>query len=155
MGIAIAFTLFVAALAFGVSIGRFGEISEPRSAPVPTTENVETIASHVIALDGGDYEYVQFGSPVDASTSIVRGSYHTIGSGERIHVMILGEQNFEKWKGEQQMPEDFFYYSGEVKAANLEADVPAGEALYLVFDNTSSAGRPTNVEANIELFYRR
>jgi hypothetical protein len=154
IGIAVVFTLFVAAMAFGAGLSRSGEILSSPSAPVSLTESVETLANHVIAIDGGDYEYVQFGVPADASTGIVRGSYHTTGSGQRIYAMILGEEDFEKWQGDQQMPEDFFYYSGEIKAANIEADVPAGATLYLIFDNTSM-GMAKSVDANIELFYMR
>lgn len=154
IGIAVVFTLFVAAMAFGVGLSRSGKISSYPSASVSLTESVETLANRVIAIDGGDYEYVQFGVPVDASTSIVRGSYHTAGSGQQIYAMILGEEDFEKWQGDQEMPDNFFYYSGEIKAADIEADVPAGATLYLIFDNTSME-TTTSVDANIELFYRR
>jgi hypothetical protein len=154
IAVAIGFTIFVAVLAFGVSLARFDRILS-NSPSVNLAEHVVPIASGVIYVEAGNFEYIEFQVPSDASNAIVRGSYFATGNGERIYVMILGGDEFESWRNSQEAPSAFYYYSGEVKAGNIEAHVPSGGTLYLVFDNLSSHEMPVNVDSNIELFYRQ
>lgn len=140
-------------LAFGVSIARFGSL--PSGPPPPTTEHVEAIVHGVVSVGAGAYEYRQFTVPVDAVRPIVRGNFFVNSTdGESIQVMILNAESFAKWQSDHIAAENY-YSSTEVTTANLEASVPSGQTLYLVFDNTLSETSSKNVNANIELAYLR
>jgi hypothetical protein len=154
IGIAIGFTLFVAVLAFGVSIARFGNL-ESSSPSLPKNEYVENIASGIILIGVDTYEYREFEVPSDASNAIVRGSFHVFtDSAEQIRVLIFDQDQFLNWQTNQEMGKNHFY-SGEVITADLEHGVPPGQKLYLVFDNTFSSTSAKSINADIELFYRR
>lgn len=66
--------------------------------------------------------------------------------------MILNTESFAKWQSDHIAAENY-YSSTEVTTANLEASVPSGETLYLVFDNTLSTTATKSVNADIELAY--
>lgn len=154
IGIAIGFTLFIAVLAFSVTSARFGNLASS-SPSVPTNAYVENIASGIISIGEGSYEYREFEVPADSSNSIVRGSFHVLAdAGGQIQVFIFDEKQFANWQDNRTLTPNHFY-SGEVTIANLEDGVPPGKKLYLVFDNTFSSTSAKTVSANIELFYRR
>jgi hypothetical protein len=66
--------------------------------------------------------------------------------------MILNETGFLKWQNDRNAPQSF-YTREDVIAAELEANIPSGQTLYLVFDNTSPSNRAKSVNASIELSY--
>lgn len=151
IAVAIAFGLFVAALAFGVSVARFGNL--PTGPPPPRNEHVQAIVMGLISVGADNYEYRQFKVPADAFSPIVRGNFFVNGTGDDdINVMILNETGFLQWQNNHSIPQSY-YSSSDVITANLEADVPSGQTLYLVFDNTSSSNRAKNVNTDIELAY--
>lgn len=120
-----------------------------------TTDNkieyTESLVTGIINLDAGSYQYTQFDVPDGIKKPIIRGSFF-VKDGSEIHVMILDENGFDSWKGGQ-LPAEAYYYSGPTIAADLEADVPIGETLYIVFDNTSSLTSAKIVDSEIELAY--
>jgi hypothetical protein len=145
--------VFVALLAFGVSIARFGSL--PSGPSSPTTEHVEAIVHGVVNVGAGAYEYRQFTVPVDAIRPIVRGNFFVNSTdGENIQAMILNTESFTKWQSDHIAAENY-YSSTEVTTANLEASVPSGQTLYLVFDNTLSTTATKSLNADIELAYLR
>lgn len=112
-------------------------------------ENTESIVTGTINVNAGAYEYAQFQVPPDVSTPIVRGSFFVnAGSFKDIHVMILDEADFDSWQAGG-TPNDPYYFSGNVIAADIEAKVPKGSTLYLVFDNIYSPALEKSIEAEI------
>ena len=152
IGVAIAFGLFVAALAFGVSIARLGNL--PSGPPPPTTEHVEVIVNGMVSVAANSYESRQFAVPVDAVRPIVRGNFF-VDSAQvaTIHVMILNSESFANWQSNKTISVNY-YSSTQVTTAELEAGVPKGQTLYLIFDNTYDA-KAKSVKADIELAYLR
>jgi hypothetical protein len=152
IAVAIGFGLFVAVLAFGVSIARFGNL--PSGPSPPTSEQVENIVNDIVNVSARTYEYRQFTVPVDATNAIVRGNFFVNSTdGDTIQVMILNLNSFSQWQIDPIVAENY-YSSTQVTTADLEADVPSGQTLYLVFDNTRSTVTKI-VDADIELAYLR
>jgi len=116
------------------------------------SEYTKPILSKVISVDAGEFQYEQFEVPADASVPIVRGSFLVSGvNAEDINVMIVDEDGFATWQ-KGQAPVGQHYFSSEVITADLEARVPSGVTLYLVFDNSHSLASKS-IEAEIELAY--
>lgn len=123
-------------------------------SPGTKSEYTEPILSKVISVDAGEFQYEQFKVPADVAVPIVRGSFLVSGgNAEDINVMIVDEDGFATWQNGQ-APKGHHYFSSEVITANLEANVPTGVTLYLVFDNSHSLTSKT-IEADIELAYLR
>lgn len=123
-------------------------------SPGTKSEYTESILSKVISVDAGEFQYEQFEVPADAAVPIVRGSFLVSGgNAEDINVMIVDGDGFATWQ-KGQAPEGHHYFSSEVVTADLEAKVPSGVTLYLVFDNSHSLASKS-IEAEIELAYLR
>jgi len=119
------------------------------------SEYTEPIVSGVVSVDAGEFQYEQFKVPADASIPIVRGSFLVSGGDmENINVMIVNGDGFASWQNGL-APEDHYYLSSQVMTANLEAKVPSGTTLYLVFDNRHSLDSAKSIDAEIELAYLR
>ena len=104
-------------------------------------------------MGAGSYEQKRFNAPADSSHATVRGSFFEAGSND-IHVMILDGEGFSKWQ-DRIAPATIYYSSSQTFAADLEADVPTGEPLYLIIDNTYEATSDKIISADIELAYLR
>jgi len=119
------------------------------------SEYTEPIVSGVVSVDAGDYQYEQFEVPADVSIPIVRGSFLVSGGdAENINVMIVDGDGFASWQNGL-VPQGYHYFSSQVITANLEAKVPSGTTLYLVFDNRHSLDSAKRIVAEIELAYLR
>jgi hypothetical protein len=112
------------------------------------------IVSGNIAVGVDSYEYRKFVTLEDASKPIVRGNFIVGGSYNDIHVLILDADGFDRWKVGVS-PEKVYYSSAFAVTGDLEANVPKGETLYLIFDNTFTANSEKIVTADIELAYLR
>jgi hypothetical protein len=123
-------------------------------SPGTKSEYTEPILSKVISVEAGEFQYQQFKVPADVSVPIVRGSFLVSGgNAEDINVMIVDEDGFAAWQNGQ-APKGYHYFSSEVITADLEANVPSGMTLYLVFDNRHSLAAKI-IEVDIELAYLR
>jgi len=134
-------------------VAKLGDLGGSPQSSVPKTEYSSTIAKGVVNVDASDYDFRQFEVPTNASNAIVRGSFYVNGSSaDKIRVMILNDETFSKWQSDHTLAENY-YFSTDVTTANLEADVPSGQTLYIVFDNTFSATSSKNVIVDIELAF--
>ena len=85
----------------------------------------------------------------------MRGSFFAnSGSVTDIKVMILDQDDYASWQDGKE-PDDPYYFSGQVTAADIEAKVPNDRTLYLVFDNVFSQTSDKRIEAELELAYLR
>ena len=127
---------------------------QPQSTTIQN-EITESIVTGITDVKAGEYESEEFQVPADASNAFVRGSFFAnSGSVTDIKVMILDQADFARWQDGQE-PDDPYYFSGQVTAADIEAKVPNDRTLYLVFDNVFSQTSDKRVEAELELAYLR
>jgi hypothetical protein len=124
---------------------------DPAFSPEVKNEHTETIVLGTINVAAEAYEVEEFVVPPEATKPILRGSF-LVSGGEEIHVMVLDEVDFVGWQA-RGVPERIYYTSGPVVAADLEADLPPGETLFLIFDNTFTLTSPKIINAEVELAY--
>jgi hypothetical protein len=154
-GIAGIVVVMVVLFAFGPVAQTLDKIFKQHKPMNSKLEYTDSIVLGTIEVAGGAFEFVPFDVPTDASTPRVRGSYFVNSVNHNdIHVMILEEVDFVIWKAGK-TPNDPHYDSALVVAGDIEAKVPIGNSLYLVFDNTHSRSIETRIEVEIELAYLR
>ena len=143
IGIGVA-VVIVALLVIGSSVG-----SQHGIVPTQHTMN---IVNSMIRVEPGQYNYYQFSAPAGSSGVTVSGTFTAGGgSGNDIKVLILDEQNFINYRNGHQA--NVFYSSGQETVGNINADVPTGQTLYLVYDNTFSVVSGKEVTTNVNLTY--
>ncbi len=127
------------------------QVSFNASSPAKS-EYVERLVTGYVNVAAGSHEYRMFKAPADSSHAIVRGSFFA-GDSNDIQVMILDADGFTRWQAGLS-PAEFYYSSALTVAGDLEANVPEGETLYLIFDNTYAATDKT-ITAEIKLAYQQ
>ncbi len=115
------------------------------------TQHTESIVNSMIRVAPGQYVYA-FSAPSDASNVSVSGTFTAGGgSGNDIKVAILDEQNFINYRNGHQV--NAYYSSGQETVGNINANVPAGQTMYLVYDNSFSIISNKEVTTNVSLTY--
>ncbi len=129
--------------------------SNPSNTNVPTfvpTEQRVNLVNGIIGVPSGGYQFYSFSAPNDASNARVEGTYTASGgSGNDINIAIMDETAFTNWKNGHQV--NVYYNSGQLTTGRIDASVPAGETLYLVYDNTFSSFTDKDVTTKADLLF--
>lgn len=118
---------------------------------VPTPHTV-TIVNSMIRVEAGQSIYYQFSAPTGSTDTYVSGTFTAGGgSGNDIRVYVMDEQNFINWRNGHQV--SVYYNSGQETVGNINVNIPTGQNLYLVYDNTFSVFSAKEVTTNVSLTY--
>ena len=146
IGIGIGIVVIIVALAM------VGGVSGTHS--IIPTQQTESIVNSMIRVPPGQFVYYAFSAPSGASNVSVSGTFTAGGgSGNDIKVAILDEQNFINYRNGHQA--SAYYSSGQETVGNINADVPAGQTMYLVYDNAFSVVSSKEVTTNVILTFTR
>lgn len=131
-------------------------VNSNRSTETPTVagsiEHRTNIVNGIIEVDAGGYQYYTFSTPDQSYSASVTGNFMASGgSGNDIAIYILDGNGFVNWKNGHSA--DTYYNSGQLTTGELDAGVPTGETLYLVFDNTFSAFSSKDINTKVDLVY--
>lgn len=118
---------------------------------VPTQHTI-TIVNDMIRVNAHSYTEYTFSTPVGSTNAYLNGTFTAGGgSGNDIRIYILDEQNFINWRNGHQA--STYYNSGQETVGNINANVPSGQTLYLVYDNSFSILSSKEVSTNVSLTY--
>lgn len=116
------------------------------------TQHHESIVNSMIRVGPGQYVYYTFSAPNGASNAVVSGTFTAGGgSGNDVRVYIMDDQNFINYKNDHQV--NVYYSSGQETVGNINVNIPAGQTLYLVYDNTFSIVSSKEVTTNVGLTF--
>lgn len=116
------------------------------------TQHTEGIINSMIRVEAGHFVYYTFSAPRGASNVSVTGTFTAGGgSGNDIKVAILDEQNFINYRNGHQV--SAYYSSGQETVGNINVNIPSGQTMYLVYDNTFSVVSSKEVTTNVNLIY--
>jgi hypothetical protein len=127
----------------------------------PVTQNqnhVITNLNYMLSISNGtiqvplhSYTFYHFSAPNGSSTARVNGNFAMEGDGSNLRIYLLDEVNFGNWKAGHQFTS--YYDSGNSTIGTIDAIVPAGQILYLIYDNTLSQVQSKAVYSEINLVY--
>lgn len=149
IGIGIAVVAVVAIIAIGsMSSSR---TSNSSNSYIPS-QHTQNIVNGIISVKAGGYQYYSFNAPSGSTDVRVSGSFEANGgSGNDINVVILDEQAFTNWKNGHQV--SAYYSSGKLTTDSINANIPSGNTLYLVYDNQFSTFTSKDVRTTVDLVY--
>jgi hypothetical protein len=123
----------------------------PVSSLVPTLHSM-TITNGTVRVEAGSYVAYSFIVPDRVSVAKVQGQFVTSGgSGNDIKVAILSRAEYVNWQNHH--PVSAYYSSGKLTSGIIEADLPSGQAYYILYDNSFSVLTSKNVSTQVSLAY--
>jgi hypothetical protein len=148
VGIGIAAIIGVVLL-FNANLGN----SPPNgSSSIIPREHRENIVNGQITVDARSFQAYPLTAPGSANNVRVEGSFTASGgSGNDIQVMILDDQAFINWKNGHEV--SAMYASGKQTTGNIDANIPSGQTVYLIYNNVFSTFSDKQVNTFVNLVY--
>lgn len=125
--------------------------SNPGGGIIPT-EHKQNIVNGLISVDANGYNFYSFSAPSGSYNAKVEGRFEASGgSGNDVRVAILDANGFTNYKNNHEA--SGYYSTGQQTVGDINVNIPSGETLYLVYDNTFSAFSDKNVRTTVDLIY--
>ncbi|SMH71336.1 hypothetical protein [Candidatus Nitrosotalea okcheonensis] len=123
------------------------------NAPVYVpTQHTASLVNDMVHVNAHTYTYYTFSAPSGSTNAYVSGKFTAGGgSGNDIRVFIMDDQNFINWRNGHQS--NVYYNSGQETVGNINANIPSGQTLYLIYDNTFSVLSSKEVSTDVSLTY--
>ena len=104
------------------------------------------------------YEALRIGAPDGATNARIIGNFVVDGDNDELanrDIIVTIQSEDEFLKSVDNRDSETYYYSGKVSQGSVEVSVPAGQTIYLVFNNTFELYSEKQITAQFDLFYEQ
>lgn len=151
-GVAIVVVIAVVLLGSSLSSASSAKSAASSNAAYIPTEHRKNIVNGVIGVNARGYQAYPIYAPGGSTNVRVTGAFVASGgSGNDVKVWILDEQGLTNFKNGHQPSS--YYSSGEKTTETINASIPSGTQLYLIYDNSYSFLSSKQVNTTVDLVY--
>lgn len=117
------------------------------------TTHKETIVDATIVVPPSQYVYYTVTSTPDSNNCKIQGSFSAKGGNDDIKVYIVDQNGFNNLKSGNQF--SVYFSTPQQVSGNFGANVPCGQPIYLVYDNSFSIITSKTVTTKADFEYVR